>query len=130
MNLRTKLDDVNRNESNLKLRETQAVLQVQNKETNTADNGKLEKEFATVQRIKEDLSNELTNQVLHTKQTELASNTQSELVNTKDELIKNQQVVIEILNKAQEDKQGNSEHSNESAATPAAVPGLQDSMLK
>ena len=75
------------------------------------------------------MSNQLTNQVLLTKRTELAFNTQSELVNTKDELIKNQQVVIENLNKAQEDKQDNSEHSNESTATPAAVPGLQESIL-
>ena len=67
--------------------------------------------------IKEDLANELTNQVLLTKWTELAFYTQSELVNNKDELIENQHVVIEILNKAHEDKQGSSEHSNESAPT-------------
>ena len=130
-NLRTKLDDANRNieESNLKLRETQSLLHIQINETNTADSEKLKKELEIVQRIKEDLCNELTNQVLLTKRTELAFNTQSKLVNTKDELIKNQQVVIEILNKAQEDKQDNSEHSNESTATPAAVPGLQESIL-
>ena len=70
----------------------------------------------------------LTTQVTITKKTELAFNTQTELVVTKEELINHQRIVIEHMKKAVEEDANRIDVTSIENEHPS-VPGLQESVL-
>ena len=130
-NLRKKLEEANNliDERNFELRDTKELL-VEKKSEEVGANGncKLEKELTKSLLLNEDLRNKLRIQVTITKKTELAFNTQTELVETKEELIKNQRIVIEHMKRAQEENTNLIDTTSNETEHPS-VPGLHESVL-
>ena len=127
-NLHKKLEEENNliDERNFELRETKELLvEKKSEEVGANGNRKLEKELAKSLRLNENLRNELRTQVTITKQTVLAFNTQTELVETKEELIKNQRIVIEHMKRAQEENTNLIDATSNETEHPS-VPGLQE----
>ena len=111
------------------MRETKELLvEKKSEEVGANGNRKLEKELAKSLRLNEDLRNELRTQVTITKKTGLAFNTQTELAETKEELIKNQRIVIEHMKAAQEENTNLINATSNETEHPS-VYGLQESVL-
>ena len=110
------------------MRGAKELLEEKSEEIGANGNRKLEKEFAKSLRLNEDLRNELKTQVTITKKTEPAFNTQTELVATKEELIKNQRIVIEHMKRAQEENTNLIDATSNETEHPS-VPSLQESVL-
>ena len=127
-NLCKKLEEANNliDERNFELHETKELLVEKKSEVN--GNRKLEKELATSLLLNGDLRNELRTQVIITKKTGLAFNTHTELVQTKEELIKKQRIVIEHMKRAQEENTNLIGATSNKTEHPS-VPGFQESVL-